>query len=127
MWMTILMISGWSVSIILSILLYYLVVNFRKTIKQCIIDQVRMRNRFVLIMGVYEQIASFLDGLKNSKMFTDSMLEHEPTIKSIYEQFDLLADTMWSVFDEENKYSEVDLMRAETLQNEESNEEKENR
>lgn len=108
--MVLIAILGWTISIILSILLYWLVKNFRYAIKQANIDQIRMRNRFVLIMNVYENLAGYLDGLKQSKLFSDSMLEHEPAIKNVYDQFDMLADTMWTVFNEEKKFLNTDLV-----------------
>lgn len=106
-WLTII---GWTISFILSIILYWLISNFRSAIKQANIDQIRMRNRFVLIMNVYEQLAEYLEGLKQSKLFSEAMLENEPAIKSVYDQFDLLSDTMWTVFNEEKKFRNVDLM-----------------
>jgi hypothetical protein len=82
---------------------------FRKREQSAKIREIRLRNRFVMIMRVYEQVAEFLLGLKKTRVFDDMMLEHEPVIKMIYERVEELGDAMLAVFDSEKKFEYIDL------------------
>lgn len=89
-----------SVVLLLTNFVTYKIYSIRQ--KASSIKEIRMRNRFVLIMTAYEQVAEYLEAMKNSKIFDEMMLEHEPMIKILYEQVDKLADIMWTAFDGEN-------------------------
>jgi len=97
------LIIPWTLVGILTLLLIFMVWLFTIRNRNAILNEVKMRNRFALIMAAYEEVAYYLEAMKLSKMFDDMMLEHEPMIKTLYEHFDQLADVMWTVFEDEDQ------------------------